>query len=76
MLESVTKKQLYIPKGFAHGFVVLKDDTIFAYKCDAFYNKESESGLIYNDPHLQINWLLPKEELIISEKDKELPKLP
>ena len=65
--------QLFIPRGFAHGFVVLEDDTVFAYKCDNFYHKESEGGIIYNDATLSIDWHLPKEDLIISEKDLALP---
>ena len=61
----------YIPVGFAHGFIALEDNTIFVYKCSAFYNKESEGGIIWNDPTLAINWgaILP----IISEKDALLP---
>ncbi|MFT4153281.1 dTDP-4-dehydrorhamnose 3,5-epimerase [Parafilimonas sp.] len=63
-------KQLYIPRGFAHGFVVLSDTAVFFYKCDNFYNKESELGILYNDPQLNINWQLPKADIILSEKDK------
>lgn len=74
-LSEDNKTQLFVSKGFAHGFLVLEDDTIFSYKCDKFYNKESESGLIYNDKDLNINWRLPKEELIISAKDLVLPTL-
>lgn len=73
VLSAKNNKQLYIPKGFAHGFLVLEDDTIFAYKCDNYYNKASESGIIFNDPSLQIDWGFPESDLIISEKDKELP---
>jgi len=72
-LTGENKKQLYIPRGFAHGFVVLENHTIFSYKCDNFYNKASESGIIYNDRSLNIDWKLPEEQLIISEKDKHLP---
>lgn len=64
-------KQLYIPRGFAHGFIVLSYKAVFFYKCDNFYNKESELGVIYNDPELNINWQLPKDELILSEKDQK-----
>ena len=74
-LSEVNKKQLYIPRGFAHGFVVLSDTAIFSYKCDNFYNKESEGGIIYNDKSLKIDWKLREEEFIISEKDLMLPKL-
>lgn len=67
--------QFFIPKGFAHGFLVLSATATFFYKCDQFYNKESEGGIIYNDPTLNIDWRLPAFELIISEKDKILPTL-
>lgn len=73
VLSGHNNKQLYIPKGFAHGFLVLEDDTIFAYKCDNYYNKNSENGIIFNDPTLQIDWGLPESHMIISEKDKKLP---
>ena len=72
-LSEENKKQLFIPRGFAHGFLVLEDDTIFSYKCDNFYNKSSEAGIIYNDSTLNIDWNFPERELIISEKDKALP---
>ncbi|WP_455168747.1 dTDP-4-dehydrorhamnose 3,5-epimerase [Aegicerativicinus sediminis] len=68
-------KQLYIPRGFAHGFVVLEDETIFSFKCDNFYNKNSEGGIIYNDPDIAIDWRIPEEKLILSDKDKHLPTL-
>lgn len=74
-LSEDNKTQLFVPKGFAHGFVVLENDTIFSYKCDKFYCKEAESGLIYNDKDLNINWRLPEEKLIISDKDLVLPTL-
>ena len=73
-LSSDNKKQLFIPRGFAHGFVVLSDTAIFSYKCDNYYHKESESGIIYNDPTLNIDWILPSEQLQLSEKDLLLPK--
>ena len=72
-LSDENKNQLFIPKGFAHGYVVLSDEVIFSYKVDNYYNKESERGIIYNDDDLQINWKLPLEELIISDKDKIQP---
>ena len=65
----------YIPEGFAHGFVVLSDTAVFSYKCDNYYMKESERGLIYNDSELNINWQLDKENLKISKKDSVLPNL-
>ncbi|HXJ99937.1 MAG TPA: dTDP-4-dehydrorhamnose 3,5-epimerase [Gelidibacter sp.] len=73
VLSAENCKQLFIPKGFAHGFVVLEDDSIFAYKCDEYYHKASEGGIIYNDETLNIDWQFPESELIISEKDKVLP---
>jgi dTDP-4-dehydrorhamnose 3,5-epimerase len=73
-LSGDNKKQFFIPRGFAHGFVVLSDTALFAYKCDNFYNKDSEGGILYNDDTLNIDWGLPKSELIISDKDIVLPK--
>ena len=75
LLSAENQKQFFIPRGFAHGFLVLSDTATFFYKCDNFYNKESEGGLIYNDPSLNIDWKFPKEELIISNKDLILPNL-
>lgn len=72
ILDDLDNKQLYIPRGFAHGFLVLEDKTIFSYKCDNYYNKASEAGIIYNDATLQIKWDFPSEELLLSEKDKQL----
>lgn len=73
-LTEDNKRQLFVPRGFAHGFVVLEDETIFNYKCDNFYHKDSEQGVIFNDPELDIDWILPENELLISEKDLVLPK--
>jgi dTDP-4-dehydrorhamnose 3,5-epimerase len=75
VLSGENKKQFYIPKGFAHGFSVLKDETIFAYKCDNIYNPESERGIKYNDPSLEIDWMIKPEEAIISEKDLNNPTI-
>ena len=75
VLSEDNKKQLFIPRGFAHGFVVLEDETIFSYKCDNYYHKESERGIIYNDTDLNIDWMLNEQELIVSEKDQALPTL-
>lgn len=72
VLSSENNEQLFIPRGFAHGFLALEDQTIFAYKCDNYYNKDSESGIIYDDVDLKIDWMLTENELILSEKDKEL----
>ena len=74
-LSEDNKTQLFIPRGFAHGFVVLSDTAIFSYKCDNFYNKASEGGIIYNDKDLNIDWKLDEKEFIVSEKDLELPTL-
>jgi len=73
VLDDKKKQQLYVPKGFAHGFLVLEDETIFSYKCDDYYNASSEKGIIYNDETLNINWNLPADQLILSEKDMYLP---
>ena len=73
VLDDKEHKQLYIPKGFAHGFFFFLDQTIFSYKCDDFYHKESERGIIYNDPDIGISWDLPTNELILSERDRKLP---
>jgi len=73
ILDDVEQKQLFVPRGFAHGFITLSETSVFAYKCDNFYDKTSEGGIIYNDATLGLDWHLPKEDLIISEKDKQLP---
>ncbi|WP_341215808.1 dTDP-4-dehydrorhamnose 3,5-epimerase [uncultured Wocania sp.] len=73
-LSKENKKQLYVPRGFAHGFIVLSDTAIFSYKCDNFYKKEAEAGIIYNDKNLNIDWQLNEEDFIVSEKDLILPK--
>lgn len=75
VLSAQNQKQFFIPKGFAHGFLVLSDTATIFYKCDNFYNKASEGGIIYNDPKLNIDWQLPDTELILSEKDAILPTL-
>lgn len=75
VLSAENKKQFYIPRGFAHGFLVTSPTATFFYKCDNFYNKESEGGIIYNDPALAIDWGFSEEELIISDKDKVLPTI-
>jgi dTDP-4-dehydrorhamnose 3,5-epimerase len=65
--------QFFIPRGFAHGFIVLSDETIFFYKCDNYYNRDNDTGIKFSDPTLQINWLLKEEEIMVSEKDANLP---
>lgn len=74
-LSAENKKQFFIPRGFGHGFSVLSETAEFFYKCDNFYNKESEGGIIYNDSDLNIDWQLPFEDIIVSQKDLELPVL-
>lgn len=68
-LSAENRKQLLIPHGFAHGFSVLSETAEVIYKCDNFYNKESEGGIIYNDPLLNIDWQIPAGKEIVSEKD-------
>lgn len=72
-LSGENKKQLFIPRGFAHGYAVLEDHTYFAYKCDNHYHKASEAGIVYNDSSLQIDWKIPDDEVVLSDKDKILP---
>lgn len=73
LISEENKKMFFIPKGFAHGFLVLSEIADFQYKCSNFYNKESEGGLSYNDPNIKIDW--PQMDLILSDKDKLWPKL-
>lgn len=73
-LSDENKLQFYVPRGFGHGFSVLSETAIFSYKCDNFYNKEAEGGVLWNDPELNIDWKLPLDEIILSEKDKTQPK--
>ena len=75
VLSEENQLQFFIPRGFAHGFLVLSETATFFYKCDNLYNKESEAGLIYNDETLNINWNFPFKDLIISDKDLVLPTL-
>jgi dTDP-4-dehydrorhamnose 3,5-epimerase len=74
-LSEENKLQLLVPKGFAHAFVVLSDFASVLYKCDAYYNKSSEGGVRFDDPELNIDWRISPENLIVSDKDKELPHL-
>jgi len=74
-LSGENKKQLLVPQGFAHGFSVLSQSAVVLYKCDQFYNKESEGGIRYDDPELEIDWQVPAEKVMVSEKDLVLPTL-
>ncbi|MAO65713.1 MAG: dTDP-4-dehydrorhamnose 3,5-epimerase [Balneola sp.] len=74
ILSDKNKKQLFIPKGYAHGFVVLSDKARFCYKCDTYYDPKSERGIRWDDPDLEIDWKISKEEALISDKDSILPK--
>ncbi len=74
-LSGDSHTQFFVPRGFAHGFVVLSDEAVFFYKCDNYYNKTSEAGIIFNDKDLAIDWKIPTEEIILSDKDKVLPTL-
>jgi dTDP-4-dehydrorhamnose 3,5-epimerase len=74
-LTAENKKQLLVPRGFAHGFVVLEDETIFAYKVDNYYSPENDRGIAFDDEKLDIDWKILKEELLLSEKDTKQPKL-
>ncbi|MDK2091352.1 dTDP-4-dehydrorhamnose 3,5-epimerase [Aliarcobacter butzleri] len=75
LLSAENKKQMLVPRGFAHGFVVLEDDTVFAYKVDNYYSPECDRGIAYDDESLNIDWILKKEELNLSAKDTKQPKL-
>lgn len=75
LLTEDSRSQFFIPRGFAHGFVVLSHTADFFYKCDNYYNKASEGGIIYNDAEINIDWHMNKSDLIVSPKDAELPLL-
>ncbi|MDG3581290.1 dTDP-4-dehydrorhamnose 3,5-epimerase [Galbibacter pacificus] len=72
-LSAENKKQMFVPRGFGHGFITLSETSEFAYKCDNFYQKESERGIIYNDKSIKIDWQLAESEIIVSQKDNQLP---
>lgn len=74
-ISAKNRKSIFIPKGIAHGFIALTDEVIFSYKCDSFYNPKAEGGILFNDPELCIDWEVGEEELILSEKDLNLPLL-
>lgn len=71
VLSAENKLQLFVPRGFAHGFAVITKEAEFFYKCDNYYNKESEGGVLYNDVDLNINWKLPESDIVVSEKDTQ-----
>jgi dTDP-4-dehydrorhamnose 3,5-epimerase len=74
-LSAENKHQLFVPRGFAHGFVVLSETAIFAYKVDNYYSPENDRGLAFDDPELSIEWGLPQDQLLLSEKDQKQPTL-
>ena len=69
-LSEENHRQLFIPRGFAHGFAVLTAEAVFQYKCDNYYNKESEGAIAWNDPQLAIDWRIPADKVLLSEKDR------
>ena len=75
LLSGENQRQFFVPRGFAHGFLVLSETATFFYKCDNFYNKDSEGGISYKDATLNIDWQFPTDNLLISEKDAILPTL-
>ena len=72
-LTAENRKQLLVPKGFAHGYSVISETAEVLYKCDEFYHKESEGGVLYNDPALNIDWQIPADKAIVSDKDTKYP---
>ena len=74
-LSAENKRQLYIPRGFAHGFAVLSETVTFCYKCDNYYNPEADGGVKFDDPALNIDWIVPAEKMMLSEKDQVQPFL-
>ena len=75
IISEVSRTQLFVPRGFAHGFLVLSEQADFFYKCDNYYNKSAEGGIIYSDPEINIHWSMSVAQLIISPKDLNLPQL-
>ena len=74
-LSEENKRQLFVPRGFAHAFVVLEDDTVFAYKVDNYYSPENDRGIAFNDPEIGIDWRIAEEALNLSDKDMKQPSL-
>ncbi len=75
LLSEENKKQLFIPRGFAHGFLVKSEEAIFTYKVDNFYAPQADAGIAFDDPDIAINWDIPSEQMLLSEKDKKHPRL-
>lgn len=73
-LSAENKRQLYIPKGFAHGYAVLSEEAVFQYKCDEYYHPEAEAGVAWNDPTIAIEWPMAEEDMVLSEKDQYHPR--
>ncbi len=74
-LSGENQRQFFIPKGFAHGFAVLSDEAVFQYKCDDYYAPQSEGSVLWNDPEIGVDWVLPDGDVILSEKDARSPLL-
>ncbi len=74
-LSEENHRQLYIPRGFAHGFAVLSEEAVFSYKCDNYYNPEADGGVAWDDPQINIDWILSPDDIKLSEKDKKQPSL-
>ncbi|NJY61493.1 dTDP-4-dehydrorhamnose 3,5-epimerase [Salinimicrobium sp. CDJ15-81-2] len=73
VLSDENHHQLFVPAGFAHGFITLSEMSVFAYKCDQYFHKEADAGVFYNDPVFEIDWEYPQDQMILSEKDANLP---
>ena len=74
-LSAQNHYQMFVPRGFAHGYSVLENDTVFSYKCDNYYNKSSEGGIYYADEKLNIDWGIPEDQMVVSDKDLALARL-
>jgi dTDP-4-dehydrorhamnose 3,5-epimerase len=74
-LSEENKRQMFVPRGFAHGFAVLSEEAVFQYRCDNYYAPTQERGIAWNDPELGIDWGIPTQEVILSEKDTRNPLL-
>ena len=75
-LDSIKKQQLFIPRGFAHGFVVLSEEAIYSYRVDNYFSGENMRGIAFDSDKLNIDWILPRDQLILSDKDRNHPDLP